>query len=168
MWPSDVIWRQSSGSTLAYVMTWCLAAPSHYLNQFWFLICEVLRYLPESKFANGAWASILYDELENHTFRISATPPWDQRVNPLNSNLGMSPANERWRCIVTSLLIGWAHTRTTWRLHRTVGHPLSFVNKLKGVMNIWNRSQFITINCLRFHLKGFLYCLNMYTCLPLL
>ena len=34
-WPSDAIWRQRSGSTLAQVMACCLTAPSHYLNQCW-------------------------------------------------------------------------------------------------------------------------------------
>ena len=33
LWPSDTIWRQRSGSTLAQVMACCLTAPSHYLNQ---------------------------------------------------------------------------------------------------------------------------------------
>ena len=35
LWPSDVIWRQGSRSTLAQVMACCLTAPSHYLNQCW-------------------------------------------------------------------------------------------------------------------------------------
>ena len=33
LWPSDAIWQQRSGSTLAQVMAYCLTAPSHYLNQ---------------------------------------------------------------------------------------------------------------------------------------
>ena len=33
LWPSDAIWRQRSGSTLAQVMACCLTAASHYLNQ---------------------------------------------------------------------------------------------------------------------------------------
>ena len=33
LWPSDTIWRQRSGSTLAQVMACCLTAPIHYLNQ---------------------------------------------------------------------------------------------------------------------------------------
>ena len=41
LWPSDAIWRQGSGSTLAQVMACCLMAPSHYLNQCWLIICEV-------------------------------------------------------------------------------------------------------------------------------
>ena len=39
--PSDTIWRQRSGSTLAQVMPCCLTAPSHYLNQCWLIISEV-------------------------------------------------------------------------------------------------------------------------------
>ena len=39
--PSDAIWRQRSGSTLAQVMTCCLTAPSHYLNQCWLIIIKV-------------------------------------------------------------------------------------------------------------------------------
>ena len=38
LWPSDTIWQQRSGSTLAQVMACCLAAPSHYLNQCWLMI----------------------------------------------------------------------------------------------------------------------------------
>ena len=41
LWPSDAIWRQRSGSTLAQVMACCLMAPSHYLNQRWLIINEV-------------------------------------------------------------------------------------------------------------------------------
>ena len=38
LWPSDAIWRQRSGSTLAQVTAFCLTAPSHYLNQCWLII----------------------------------------------------------------------------------------------------------------------------------
>ena len=41
LWPSDAIWRQESGSTLAQVMACCLTATSHYLNQYWLIISEV-------------------------------------------------------------------------------------------------------------------------------
>ena len=41
LWPSDAIWRQRPGSTLAQVMACCLTAPSHYLNQCWLIISEV-------------------------------------------------------------------------------------------------------------------------------
>ena len=39
--PSDAIWWQRSGSTLAQVMACCLTAPSHYLNQCWLIISIV-------------------------------------------------------------------------------------------------------------------------------
>ena len=41
LWPSDAIWRQRSGSTLAQIMPCCLAAPRHYLNQYWLIISGV-------------------------------------------------------------------------------------------------------------------------------
>ena len=45
LWHGDAISQHRSGSTLAHVMTCCLTAPSHYLNQWSFLINEVLWYL---------------------------------------------------------------------------------------------------------------------------
>ena len=42
LWPSDAIWWQRFGSTVAQVMAWCCQAPSHYLNQCWFIITGVL------------------------------------------------------------------------------------------------------------------------------
>ena len=44
LWPSDAIWRQRSGSTLAKAMACCLTAPSYYLNQSWLIISEVQTY----------------------------------------------------------------------------------------------------------------------------
>ena len=41
LWPSDAIWQQRPGSTLAQVMACCLTAPSHYLNQCWLIISGV-------------------------------------------------------------------------------------------------------------------------------
>ena len=48
--PSDVIWRQGSGSPLAQVMAWCLTAPSHYLNQWWLISSKVEWHSSKSKF----------------------------------------------------------------------------------------------------------------------
>ena len=42
LWPSDIMWQHTSVSTLTQVMACCLAAPSHYLNQCWCIISEVL------------------------------------------------------------------------------------------------------------------------------
>ena len=55
LWPNYAIWRQRSGSTLPQVMACCLMAPSHYLNQCWLLISEVLWHWPESNFHKCSW-----------------------------------------------------------------------------------------------------------------
>ena len=47
LWPSDVIRRQGTGSTLAQVMACCLTAPIHYLNQCWLSISKVLCHSSE-------------------------------------------------------------------------------------------------------------------------
>ena len=52
--PSDAIWRQWTWTTLAQVMACCLTAPSHYLNQCWLIIREVLWHTSESSFAGIA------------------------------------------------------------------------------------------------------------------
>ena len=44
LWPSDTIWQHNSGSALAQVMACCPVAPSHYLNEWWLIICKVQYY----------------------------------------------------------------------------------------------------------------------------
>ena len=48
--PSDVIWRHRTWSILAQVMTCCLTAPSHYLNQCWRTISGVHRSFKSDQF----------------------------------------------------------------------------------------------------------------------
>ena len=62
-------------------MACCLTAPSHYLNQCWLLISQILWHSPESNFTLTAHATILYNEFENHTFKIPATSPRGEPVN---------------------------------------------------------------------------------------
>ena len=56
LWPSDVIWQHSFGSTLVQVMACCLTAPSHYLKQYCLISSEVfgihMRAVPEEKLVN--------------------------------------------------------------------------------------------------------------------
>ena len=51
--PSDAIWRQKTGSTLAQVIACCLTAPNHYLKQCWLIISKVLWHSSEGNFAAG-------------------------------------------------------------------------------------------------------------------
>ena len=53
LWPSDAIWSQRSGSTLAQVMACCLMAPSHYLNQCWLIIRKVQWHPSDSNLARN-------------------------------------------------------------------------------------------------------------------
>ena len=57
LWPSDDIWRQRYGSTLAQVMACCLTAPSHYLNQWWLIISEVQWHSSEDNFTSDTSAT---------------------------------------------------------------------------------------------------------------
>ena len=50
LWPADSTRWHRYGSTLAQVMACCLAATSHYLNQYWLIIRQVLWLLLESNF----------------------------------------------------------------------------------------------------------------------
>ena len=53
-----------------------LAAPIHYLNQWWLLISVVLWHSPESNFtAIALEATILYNDIEDHT-SIPEKPSW--------------------------------------------------------------------------------------------
>ena len=55
LWSSDAIWQRFSlRSTLPQVMACCLTAPSHYLNQCWFITSGVLRHSTEINFATSA------------------------------------------------------------------------------------------------------------------
>ena len=44
LWLNDSIWHWKSWSTLVQVMACCLMAPSHYLNQCWLKINEILQH----------------------------------------------------------------------------------------------------------------------------
>ena len=76
LWPSDPIWHHSAWSTLVQVMAWCLTAPSHYLNQCWLIINEVLWQSPETNFQEmlkwsildiEVWKLLIQDTAESHT-----------------------------------------------------------------------------------------------------
>ena len=56
LWHSEAIRRQETESTLAQVMTCCLTAPSHYLNQCWLIISKVQRHPSESNFTKDTSA----------------------------------------------------------------------------------------------------------------
>ena len=64
LWPSDAIGRQGTESALARVMACCLTAPSHYLNQCWLMISEVLWHSTDSIFKENTSDIYRWNELE--------------------------------------------------------------------------------------------------------
>ena len=41
LWLNGTLWHYKTGLTWDQVKTCCLAAPKHYLNQYWVIICKV-------------------------------------------------------------------------------------------------------------------------------
>ena len=70
LWPADAIWLYLSGSTLAQIIACCLMTPSHYLNNCWLWISRVVWHSPESNFTVSAHVTIMYNEFENHIFKL--------------------------------------------------------------------------------------------------
>ena len=81
LWPGDARWLERSGSTFTQIMACCLMAPSHYQNQYWLIIDDILWYYFEIIFTVSTQATILYDEFKDYTFNITATSPRGQWVN---------------------------------------------------------------------------------------
>ena len=81
VWSSDTVRRHRIWLALVQAMACCLTAPSHYLNQCWLMINEVLWHSPEINFTGNTqdiyprYASESYSE-----FKITATSP---RANEL-------------------------------------------------------------------------------------
>ena len=65
----DTIWGYWALSTLVHVMDCCLIAQSHYLNQCWFIIDEVLWQSHEGNFIGRI--SIIYMCLKMTNFKIA-------------------------------------------------------------------------------------------------
>ena len=60
LWPSVIIWQMYRlGTTLAPVMSCCLMSPSHYLNQCWLLISEVMWHSHQRNFTVSTQANII-------------------------------------------------------------------------------------------------------------
>ena len=74
--PSDAIWQHSFGSTLAQVMACCLTAPSHYLNQCWVVIKDVLLHSHGSNFTRSAHELNQPRTISQEMLKISLTYQW--------------------------------------------------------------------------------------------
>ena len=66
LWPIDTIWWWITWSTLVQVMACCLMASSHYLNQCWLMVNEVLWHSPESNLPGNTQDIYPWYELGNY------------------------------------------------------------------------------------------------------
>ena len=88
LWPSGIIWRHRSGSTLAQVMACCLMAPSHYLNHCWLIIRKVLWHSRESIFHKIWWHPSEKNKIENCIFETTSRYRRDQWVKAADDDAG--------------------------------------------------------------------------------
>ena len=79
--PSDAIWRWRSWSTLVQVMACCLTAPSHYLNQCWFIISKGLWHSSEDIIIRRFEVTNQWSKIEVCIFKITSRSPRGQWVN---------------------------------------------------------------------------------------
>ena len=63
----DAIWQHRTRSTLAQIMSCCQMTPSHYLNQYWLRMKDVLWHSPQSNFISA------HDMFGDCTFKFIAT-----------------------------------------------------------------------------------------------
>ena len=120
LYPCDAIRWHRSGSILAQVIACCLVAPSHYLNQCWLLISEVL-YSSESNFTARASANIRYNEFEKCTLKIIPTFPWANELT-----------HEEPRDFSRSRLQFWITSSGHWRWLKLL------VGKRKRCLNLYS------------------------------
>ena len=85
LWPSEAIWWQRSGSTLAQVMACCLTAPSHYPNQCWLIRMIIISKVPwkisEGIIITRSEDTSQQNKISSCIFKIASRSPRDQWVN---------------------------------------------------------------------------------------
>ena len=94
--PSNAIWHWWSWSTLVklHVMACCLMVSSHYLNQYWLITTEVLRwYTPGCSFTGN---------VEDNSLPLICI--WKLLIK-------ITAAYSRWRWVNCFMLIGSLHMR---------------------------------------------------------
>ena len=82
-WPTDTTWQHRIESILAQVMACCLTAPSHFLNQCWVLISEILWHPPEGDFVVNTQTIYPWYKFENYLSKMTATSPMCQWVKAI-------------------------------------------------------------------------------------
>ena len=104
------------GPRFNQVMACCLVAPSHYLNQSWLIIGEVLWHSPEDNFTGMLTISILDISLKITNLGLQTHHPWYKELNKRKLHTISFAA----RCQMNSGLI-FLTTKYNWGCYS--GHP---------------------------------------------
>ena len=101
LWPSWCLMAIYMWVRLVQIMACCLVAPSHFLNQYWFVISRILHHPPKGSSTGNTHENNHGNACENCTFIIKATSrQGTTRVNwyrDYKSNyLGISFSVYRW------------------------------------------------------------------------
>ena len=80
------------------------------------------------------------------SWQVFPSQQWRRAVEPAGIILCMSPTNERWHYIVTSSLIGWAHTQNhSWTRQKKKLPPR--LPRVTICSNIWWSKNYIKCKC---------------------
>ena len=135
----------TSGSILAQVMTCCLMAPSHYLNQYWLVISKVLWHSSEGNFTGNTWDIYRWYEFENYQFKITAAFRRDKWVFPFTLLLSMSDPKLNFSyiqtCSVASNFARHAYELNTWYLLRYYTFKIIITSSRLQLVNLTKSDQ---------------------------
>ena len=70
LYPGEATWWQINRSTLGQVMAWCRQAASHFLNQCWLIINEVLWHSPVGCFMEILKTSVFDMKITTTMYKI--------------------------------------------------------------------------------------------------
>ena len=96
-------------------MAWCKTAPSHYLNQYWLTITEILWHSSEVNFSTNVWPMNPWHAFENYTFQISFISPTGQWVNNAETIMPFWRNFHRW---LHQFSHWWKFHQLEWRHFR--------------------------------------------------
>ena len=100
LWHNDAIWWHRSGSISVQVMVCCLTAPSHYMNQCWLIISEILWHSTQTIFEKNVEDINRQITFEMYTCKITSKFLRRQWVNTLKSNQnGRQFSDDIFKCI---------------------------------------------------------------------
>ena len=135
LWPSDAKWHWGSWSTLVQAFAWCLTAPSHYLNQSWLGINEILWHSFQGNIYMSTQDIKPQVVLEMYTFEITATFPREQWVKA-PCGCSVAPTSYRSQICETS----YANFPTTIVTKITLNNSLIQIISISAPPLIWQKN----------------------------